>query len=424
MAKPPSARLVNLHEREAKLFARADLFDREGRSLILPGTRALNAVDLRDVAEGVQLRALGLVGHLPLTEAITLNLRPKFPAASLWYMLEIAGHSFQKVLPIARQYGRSDETPPHYLLARSFCFYLSRILQSGLERQYEPEIVEGYFKPKVDFGRTISKFVSRGDEVSTSSRLFSFSAHTRLNGHLKAACIRFLSIVPREAGWADEQLLLRSALDTMAYTAAVPPAPNLPTLTYSAPARVREAYVGAMTTYSILLGYTRVGFEFEASGEMMPSFLFSLEDVFEQFVRNILRSGLRDAGLGVADGNVPRNQVRLFQDNRQFPVKPDLIFRRQRMNIAAGEVKYKPRIEEADRYQLISHAAALGVTTAIWFSPAGSPAEAGMQYVGSLSTGTRFHHYKLDIGPGIRAASDSMVGAVVRLMEAEQAAND
>jgi 5-methylcytosine-specific restriction enzyme subunit McrC len=409
-------RVISLQERMTRLFPRGDLFDREGRSLMLPATRALKAVKLEDVAGGVQLRALGLVGHLPLTREITLNLTPKFPTNSLWYMLDTAGHTFQTILPVLRSYENTDEAAPHFLLARSFCFYLKAILRSGLDRRYEPHHYEGYFRAKVDFGRTIAKFVGRGDEISTSSRVFAFGPHTRLNGHLKAACIRFLGLLPVRPEWAEDRALLITALTAMNYTTEQVPRGDLISLAESAPARVREPYIGAMASYAVLLGQTRIGFSYDPGGTTMPSFLFSLDEVFEQFVRNVLRQGLRPNGIGVADGNLPRNQGKLFADSRRYAIKPDLIFRNHRVTIAAGEVKHKHKLEESDRYQLISHALALHVTCAVWISPAVAPGEAGLEYVGAVSNGIRFHHYRLDIGSNIRESCDHMCNAINGLL--------
>jgi hypothetical protein len=40
-----SMKVIEIHEREARLFQRTDLFDSRGYSLLLPETRALSAID-------------------------------------------------------------------------------------------------------------------------------------------------------------------------------------------------------------------------------------------------------------------------------------------------------------------------------------------------------------------------------------------
>src|SRR5688572_5181062 len=95
-------RVIEIEERESRVFPREDLFDTTGHSLVLPKTRELSAVELKDVLNGVNLRALGLIGYLPLTSEIVLNLRPRFPLANLWRMLAVADESYDRVLPVLR----------------------------------------------------------------------------------------------------------------------------------------------------------------------------------------------------------------------------------------------------------------------------------------------------------------------------------
>ena len=130
------ARIIDLHERETRTFPRSELFDSRGQSLLLPETRGLSAVDLRDVVNGVELRALGLIGYLPLTAGIVLNLRPKFPVKNLWQMLAVADETYDRILPVLRSYETADVSAPHQLLARGFCHYLSAILTVGVARGY------------------------------------------------------------------------------------------------------------------------------------------------------------------------------------------------------------------------------------------------------------------------------------------------
>lgn len=73
------ARIIEISERGNRTFARTDLFDPQGRSLIFPQVRELNAVEITDTPDGARLMALGLIGYLPLTSSITLNIVPKFP---------------------------------------------------------------------------------------------------------------------------------------------------------------------------------------------------------------------------------------------------------------------------------------------------------------------------------------------------------
>ncbi|MDF1600328.1 hypothetical protein PZ895_11210, partial [Mesorhizobium sp. YIM 152430] len=150
----PELRIIDIKERDRRIFEREDLFDLRGRSLVLPETRELSAVELKDVQNGVQLRALGYIGYLPLTANIVLNLRPKFPVANLWRMLSLADETYDTVLPVLRSYERTTAagSPPHQLLVRGFCHYLRQIMDLGVAKGYYREPYTGFFKPKVEFG--------------------------------------------------------------------------------------------------------------------------------------------------------------------------------------------------------------------------------------------------------------------------------
>lgn len=392
-----SKRVIQLHEREIRLFARSELFDSSGKSKLLTATRELAAIDLRDVADGVELRALGLVGYLPLTSDVVLNLRPKFPTGNLWRMLSLADEAYERILPVLREYERAQGEPPHQLLARGFCHFLKELLSAGIGRSYFQRDMTGYYKPKINFGKTVSKFLSKGDEVNVASDTFLFSSAIRANAILHSACIAFSKIAIAMPAWSEERRVLTDALDTLRRCPPIPMKVGDEALALNLPARLQRAYHGALSIYSMYLGYTKIGFSYDPSGRTLPSFLFKLDNIFESYVRNVARTGLRAAKISIADGNQPKNHVQLFADSKRFPAKPDIIFRADKRIIGIGEVKYKPKIEESDRYQLIAHVMASGAPKGVWISPVLAGETAGMTYVGTV-TGAKFYHYTLDIG--------------------------
>lgn len=412
-----SPRIIDLHERDTRLFTREDLVDQTGRSLVLPETRALSAIEMRDVLEGIELRAKGLIGYLPLTSKIVLNVIPKFPLENLWSMLALADEEYKRVLPVLRSYQyATGGAAPHQLLVRGFCHYLRGISSNGIYRDYYKEVHRGYFRPKVDFGQTLSKYLSRGDLINVSSDSFAFSTRLPVNAVLKSACLDFLRVTPRGEKWQGERFLLRDTLDVLGSIEPRKMHAGGEAAADSAPSWIRNFYRGALTVYAVLLGYTRVGFSYSAHGSEMPSFLFCLDDIFESFVRNTLREGFRDQRISVLDGNKPIHQQPLFRDNARFPIKPDALIKRGKETLAIGEIKYKPRIEEGDRYQLISHVLASGAPLGVWISPALSEAAAGLEYVGAIATHAKFFHYRFNISSQLEASKSDMIASIGQLL--------
>ncbi len=407
--------VIELHEREKRIFPRSELYDIQGQSLLLPETRALSAVDLRDVENGVELRALGVIGYLPLTKDVVLHLTPKFPLTNLWAMLAVADEKYERILPILRAYESSSSSAPHQLLAKGFCHYLKEILTMGVARGYSQTPHRGHYKPKVNFGHTMASFLSRGDEINTVSDVFTFSTDLPPNGLLKSACLAFLRVIPLSTKWKNDRSLLMEALNALHMASPRQMKPGDQELSATLPAWLRDGYHGALTVYSVLLGFTKVGFSYVSSGSTMPSFLFSMDIIFESYVRNYIRQALIPSKISVLDGNITKHKNPLFLDNKSFPIKPDLIFRKDKKTIALGEVKYKPKIDEADRYQVISHVVASGAPIGIWISPA-TNGDAGLEYIGEIATGAKFYHYKLDITGDIAVASTAMTNEISKLI--------
>lgn len=411
-----TVRILEQRERDPRTFQRDDLFDRDGRSLILPETRDLKKVELRDLHEGIELRVKGLIGYLPLTPQIVLNLVPKFPIANLWRMLEVADTEYDRIYPILRSYQAANTKPPHEMLARGFCHYLRSILTTGVARGYFLEQHHGHYRPKVQFGRTVSDYLARGDQLNVASDSFTFSAGIYPNALLKSACLAFLNVIPRGPTWEDDRGLIGEALNALAYVRPERMQYGDQSASAMVPAWLRDNYHGALTVYSMLLGFSRIGFAYDAHGYQMPSFLFSLDDIFESYVRNTFREALEKQKVAVLDGNKSQHHGRLFLDNRRFPTKPDLIFRKNKVVIGLGEVKYKPKIEENDRYQVLSHVLAAKCNVGVWISPAAPGKAGGLEYVGAVSTGAKFYHYQLDIGGDLDVASATMVEKVTGLL--------
>ena len=404
-------RVVEIQERGTRYFPRTDLFDPEGRSLILPETRALNAIEVKDTSDGARLMALGLIGYLPLTRSITLNIVPKFPIANLWTMLEVGGETFANVLPTLRRYQTSDSPAPVQILARSFCHYLRGSLSAGFERSYYPRQKTGYYTPRVEFGATIGRYLSRGNPVDTVSSVFEFGQDSPVNQVIKAACLRFSRLIPPREDWEGERLLFQQALGALQRVQEREPSLHDFDLDRSVSLRLRQHYSGMLRVYQLLLTGGGIAFTFEPSGKELPSFLFNLDDIFERFIRQTFLQGLRSHNIAVLDGN--KHQGRLFEDNRTYPTKSDLIFRRSKTEIIGlGEVKYKPKLKEADRYQIISHVTSAKPPIGVLFSPTNEGDSQRLERIGRLSTGAQFYHYRINIQGDIKSAQQQMIDDV------------
>ena len=417
---PLPARVIEIPERGQRVFPRTELFDPHGRSLIFPEVRELNAVEITDTPDGARLMALGLIGYLPLTSAITLNIVPKFPIQNLWAMLEIGGETYSNVLPVIRRYQTSSSPAPIQMLVRSFCHYLRGALSDGFERSYYPRQQSGFYRPRVEFGPTLSRFLSRGNPVDTVSEVFEFGLDSLVNRIIKAACLRIARLIPRGEDWEEERRLIQIALESLQRVQVREPGARDFDMDRSVTLRLRAHYSGMLRVYQLLLTGGGIAFTFEPSGKELPSFLFNLDDIFERFIRQTFAEGLRARNIAVLDGN--KHQGRLFEDSRVYPTKSDLIFRRTKKDvIGLGEVKYKPKLKEVDRYQIISHVTAAKAPLGVLFTPAGEGESQRLERIGRLATGAQFYHYRVNIQGDIATAQAQMVQDVMAILPAQTA---
>lgn len=409
-------RVIDLHEREKRHFPRWELVGPDGLSLIFEETRALSALELREVYTGIELRALGLIGYLPLTDQVALNLHPRFPLRNFWQMLSLSDEQYDRFLQTLRGYSRDASDPPHLLLVRSFCFFLRSILTAGISQKYLATEFGGYYRPKMHFGRTVNQYLSRGDLIRVAGTEFVFSRKPRINGVFKAACIDFLKITPRVPSWDYERALLMDALNVLSFVPKRIARPSDIYLFSDVPIWLKSGYMGALQVYFVYKGFSPMGFSYEPGPNKIPSFLFKLDDIFEQFVRNGLRAEFARCGIVVSDGNRQKKPIKLFKDNNRYPIKPDAIVRRGNKVVALVEMKYKPKIRETDRYQGISHILASGASLFIWISPSHGETAPGLEYIGSLREGKKFYHYRLDISGDLDKAQTSMHSDLLRLI--------
>ena len=118
------------------------------------------------------------------------------------------------------------------------------------------------------------------------------------------------------------------------------------------------------------------------------------------------------------DGNKPKHQRRLFSDNNRYKVQPDLIFKHSGAFKMIGEVKYKPKIEEVDRYQLLSHVLATNADIGVWISPTTPGSSEGTEYIGSQA-GKRFFHYRIDLNRDIDAGAAKLGDQMITFLSFE-----
>jgi 5-methylcytosine-specific restriction enzyme subunit McrC len=119
----------------------------------------------------------------------------------------------------------------------------------------------------------------------------------------------------------------------------------------------------------------------------LASFLVDMETVFENYVRNVLKEALPVANseLSVLDGN-NEGKGWFYSDNKGHPAKPDLVLRSGKTVPMIGDVKYKAKLSEHDRYQVVAHALSFGAPIACIVMPTIQGETSGLERLGKVGT--------------------------------------
>ena len=163
---------------------------------------------------------------------------------------------------------------------------------------------------------------------------------------------------------------------------------------------LRHYYLDIVDICFIILEGSSVELMEQSGTYGMHSFILNLEDAFEKYTRQVLRQAkrLKAENVPVSDGN-KEGRSTLFSDNIKYDAKPDLVIGSTGNVMALGEVKYKTKLAEDDRYQLIAHASAYGVRRAFFVTPTGERDLSGPLYIGKVGTAApiEIYHYYIDL---------------------------
>lgn len=364
------------------------------------------SIDIRFLNDRLSIQINGIIGVLPLTSDLSLNIQPKFPIENLNKFVYRSEIHLKNPLRHKHYYQRifSEEILPIPLIKR-IATLAETTLHHGMLRLYECHQGQGYFRPKVNFIKSGQRFWSRALPLQSIHESFDFTADNEVNQTVKKALILALRIARQTTQLSSEALSLSQSLTHIGHVSDR----SIDEL-LSCSTNVSARVPAFRQDYSELLGHSidmllRVDVDLK-KGRMdtkLGSYIISLEEVFERYIRNVLhRTDVPGFGfISTVDGNKKQNNKPLFYDNPKFITKPDLIIRHNHITKIIGDVKYRMRPNGEDRYQVISHALSHGAKRALLVYP---KPEKGMEggvrrlgFIGSTQENIEVYEYYFDL---------------------------
>lgn len=324
----PSARMVTLlscaEYAEAPIPPESVIMD--GRLTIRTEVSSLLTVDFKDGAP--RFRPKGVVGVLPLTDGLSLQVLPRFPVANLNHMLAVCGES-PRVLPFLAEFDARAglESWVRDALTDGLLRQFTEIQHDGLLRTYRRRRDSGS-RPhgRIVASTTMAKFAARGIAHRAEYEWFERTVDNGPNA-LLARCFRVLRRQYESEESTADNMRRRKAIASALNQLRDVPTWSIPDIRRDRfvrdPKRLpatRRVYGPAIDMGKLLLDERTVrlgSMPSRGSTVTFPTVLVDTETLFENFVRTSLRARLTDS-VHVRDGNKEGKRP-LYRDAGELP---------------------------------------------------------------------------------------------------------
>jgi 5-methylcytosine-specific restriction enzyme subunit McrC len=353
------------------------------------------------------------VGLIPVNDRVAIHVTPRFSIANLFHILQKSSAHLRFIEGFRRTYMVTDErrADPIALLAEQVTTLAGGLVRTGLLRRYCEVSDEGAAGGVLDVSATLHRFRSRGIRHRHVWRRTEHSVQIPENELIKAALQRVFAYVTT-VGRRDRARLrtLREALFVFDQV-TIPPGlfvdeVILARMVARLPAQYQQPYAALLWLAYLLHAHKGVAIETSGTASF-DTFVVNLADVFEDYVRNLVRASAHELpGIAyVVDGNV--NQVPLFVQGADHKVKPDIYLKTQRgATLAVLDAKYKPQIKASDRYEVLAFCEALQARLAVVLCPGDS--ERDPELLGTTPGGVRLFLLKINLDSQDMAAAESL----------------
>lgn len=373
------------------------------------GVRKYFDIDYRPRSDRLRLVAGGRIGLIPINDRLAVDVKPKFPISNLVHIISKSGDEISTLDFFNRDYNELPEAPENLFLffSRSLSKELQKLSTEGVFRDYS-QIEANLSSPKgrINFGRTLKKNWSRGNYSHVVVDYFEFAADNPFNRLIKFTlwyCLNHLSSAHPEERRLIEIFsyyydilnsvpvdMQRKFIDVVDELLADDKVPVL-----------RSYYINISRLCKLIINDMSVSLSTIGEDISLLSFCIDMAATFERYLLNVLRQYQETIGPGVIvlDGNDDGEQP-LFLDRAKPEAKPDYVLMQGGENKVLIDAKYKSRLKESDRYQIIAHSLSYGVKVAVLLSPCVEGRDSGLSYYGEIGNNykLRMYEYFFDMG--------------------------
>jgi len=381
----------------------------DGSFYINESVRSYFDIDYRPSSPVLRLVAAGRIGLIPLNDSVCIDIKPKFSISNLAHILSGSGSDLAALDFFTRQYQEvADQSPSLFLFfLKSLDKGFQEVAEEGVYRAYKKRRSElSSIKGRVDTKNTLLRNWAKGNYAKVHVDFFDFTEDNPLNQLLKLALWvsinKLITVKPNETALRDSLIEHFDILDkvTLDLNATFLPVVNSMLSQQKIPV-LRNYYINLCNLCKFIIDSVGIDLTSAYGNVSLLSHCIDMAETFERYILNVIRSGVNeiDDSVVVEDGN--NEGMKPFFLNRPTPVaKPDYIVKKDGLTRIIIDSKYKLKLKEVDRYQILSHCLSYGADVAVLLSPCRDGKSPGLLYYGEVGSGStiKLYEYNFDLG--------------------------
>lgn len=399
----PSRRIVPLDSRSTTEIPITDLII-DGKLDIYPHVEEKGLLFLQFRRSMLTLAAGPYVGLIPLTPAITIDVRPKLPIGNFARVLDSARGSLTSITGVDRLYLAENLASNSVLefLAANLLDALKPVQEHGLLKDYI-RISEMTSSPRgrINPSGTMARAWSRGQKHRVEAQFFEQTSNTAINRILKSA-LRMLLARMKLSGKNGRQLvsLVNRAYYEMPSSIGEMGPADFEHAKSALVSRLlpdsRAYYSRALEIALLIISNRGISLQEHGIDVSLETFIVNFETMFEDYLLRVLEEKADPTAHRVRSGNASGKKP-LFDDRKDPPAQPDIVI----TSLATGkkliaEVKYKEKPTREDYNQAITYAVSYRSDRVILVHQNKPGAATGLRRIGTMN-GIVLDSYAFDL---------------------------
>lgn len=385
-----------------------DVLSSEGVPHIFPEIRSHGYFDLDYRGNKLVLVAGKYIGLIPINERIAINVEPKVGVGNLVHIISKSRENLDSLNFFQRTYKETAKMSPTIFefFAVSLTIELQKIESEGMYKKYTSRNANSSSpKGRINIGRTAALNWSKGTYYKACFDYFEFTANNHFNRMIKFTLWYCLNHLLRMG--STNLVLIKSLSYFFDYFESIPLdksrnflKPVIDDIHDQKIPILRIYYENICKICRSII--QDIGITLIEPGEdiKLLSFIINMEHVFERYLLFVLRENGHFLGPDylILDGN-KEGKGYLLQDSTKYEVKPDIVVRNATGARLIIDAKYKNKVSDSDRYQILAHAISYGAKKAILILPCSGNKEVGMIRQGKAGgeSGVELYEYYIDL---------------------------